>query len=294
MKHPAFFAATVTVLILFAIALPACRKEQDNPTTLPPSGNAGGDLMGNYPNPNVAKLQGNAVSITPPVNGQALLWNATTNQWEPGMIAGAGLWSITGNNITNSNSGNTGIGVAAPSAKLHVNGTMKIDAANTLEFGAGVAGKETNAGKIGYQTFTTNALDIVGAGTSSSARRIKFWSEGGATFTGGLTLGRPRLTATSTGEQNNLLPVAMARINADGTVVSDMTTPGVTCTWVTNHYELNVGVSGLALMPAISLKNGAARFVTWEGNITQTIRVYVWTFAGNLTQSEFTIVCYVL
>lgn len=53
-----------------------------------------------------------------------------------------------------------------------------------IELGYGVAGKETNAGRIGYALFTTNALDIVGGGTLSSNRVIRFWAEGGSRFTG--------------------------------------------------------------------------------------------------------------
>jgi hypothetical protein len=55
---------------------------------------------------------------------------------------------------------------------------------NVIEFGLGTAGKEANAGKIGYQTFTAGALDIIGAGTATTNHKIKFWNEGGATFTG--------------------------------------------------------------------------------------------------------------
>jgi hypothetical protein len=55
---------------------------------------------------------------------------------------------------------------------------------NVIEFGLGVAGKQIDAGKIGYQTFTAGALDIVGAGTANTNRQIKFWNEGGATFAG--------------------------------------------------------------------------------------------------------------
>jgi hypothetical protein len=55
---------------------------------------------------------------------------------------------------------------------------------NVVEFGLGVAGKQADAGKIGYQTFTPGALDIVGAGTAGNNRQIKFWNEGGATFAG--------------------------------------------------------------------------------------------------------------
>jgi hypothetical protein len=82
------------------------------------------------------------------------------------------------------NNGSVGIGISDPAARLDVNGTAGIRANNTLEFGLGVSGKEANAGKIGYQTFTAGALDIVGAGTNNTNRKIKFWNEGGATFAG--------------------------------------------------------------------------------------------------------------
>jgi hypothetical protein len=86
------------------------------------------------------------------------------------------------------NTGNVGVGTVNPQAKLHLSGPMKIDGSNTLEFGAGVSGKEVNAGKIGYQTFTADALDIIGAGTTGTSRKIKLWAEGGATVAGSLTL----------------------------------------------------------------------------------------------------------
>jgi hypothetical protein len=98
-----------------------------------------------------------------------------------------------------SGAGDLGIDTASPKDKLDVNGSarmtslnvtggatilgpVKIDGKNVLEFGAGVDGKEANAGKIGYQAFTTDALDIIGAGNANTNRKIKFWAEGGATF----------------------------------------------------------------------------------------------------------------
>ncbi len=84
---------------------------------------------------------------------------------------------------------NVGIGIAIPTAKLHVNGPIKLEGLNLFEFGAGVAGKEVNAGKIGYNAFGQNALTFIGAGTNSANRAIYFYAEGGTTFSGPINIG---------------------------------------------------------------------------------------------------------
>jgi hypothetical protein len=65
-----------------------------------------------------------------------------------------------------------------------VSGGLAVAGNNILELGAGVAGKESSAGKIGYGVFTADTLDIVGAGTLGSNRKVKIWAEGGTIFAG--------------------------------------------------------------------------------------------------------------
>ena len=73
---------------------------------------------------------------------------------------------------------------------IHAGSGMRITGSHFMEFGSGISGKEVSAGKIGYGTFSSgNALDIVGAGTSGTTRRIKLWGEGGIEVAGRIGLG---------------------------------------------------------------------------------------------------------
>ena len=99
---------------------------------------------------------------------------------------------------------NVGIGTFFPSAKLHLNGNMKIDNSNTIEFGAGAEGKNPDAGKIGYNTFSGNALDIVGAGPTGD-RKVKLYAEGGTTLEGKMYVSDSLFVGGHTKLDGNLL-----------------------------------------------------------------------------------------
>jgi hypothetical protein len=121
MKKTIILSSLFTLAIMAFAYLSGCSKENDSPPgSTTPAGNAGGDLSGTYPTPLVAKLQGRAVSATAPVDGQGLLWNNTSSEWQPKTLAGLGLWQASGNNVYASLAGNLGIGTATPTDEIHV------------------------------------------------------------------------------------------------------------------------------------------------------------------------------
>ncbi len=135
---------------------------------------------------------------------------------------------------------------------------------NVLEFGIGVPGKESNAGKIGYRTFSSDALDIVGAGTSGTDRKVRFFAEGGTTFSGPVGIANP--------SPQRLLHIGSGTAGSEGMIrlQSSSSLGGAARAWDMGVPETDNDTSGLGYSFIIddTTRAGNDFIVRWDsGNV---------------------------
>jgi hypothetical protein len=89
------------------------------------------------------------------------LWIYNGLTWVQQASGGVSPWTVSGNNIYNSNTGNVGIGVSAPAAKLHLAGLMKIDGGQ-VDIDDNIAKVRLlfNASPKGYFSLSSSTGDI--------------------------------------------------------------------------------------------------------------------------------------
>lgn len=88
------------------IVPPATTSDCKCPASLPPNGQAAGDLMGTYPNPVVGKILGRSLAMAAPQPGQVLKWNGT--EWSPSIDA---TFTPAAGNSGNEYTAGTGIAI---------------------------------------------------------------------------------------------------------------------------------------------------------------------------------------
>lgn len=153
------------------------------PTQLPPNGPANGDLIGSYPNPNVAKIRNFNVSANVPQNSQALIWNAGNNSWEPTNV------TISLPFVQSDNSSSPSMSITNTNGSVGIKGTglNGVWGFSTDNNGKGVYGSSGNIGvyglvgnsgpnptaSTGIGVFGTTDVAIGVAGTSSAGDGVQ-------------------------------------------------------------------------------------------------------------------------
>ena len=146
------------------------------PSSLPPDGPAGGDLSGTYPDPTVAKIQGNTVSNASPSDGQVLTWVAADSKWEPKDITDV---DTLAGDVTGPLGSNTVVkidGASVPSAgSLTTGNVLQVNGASSLTYAPINLAGGTNfvTGVLPTSNQASQAISGDVTGTTSASTVVK-------------------------------------------------------------------------------------------------------------------------
>jgi hypothetical protein len=221
------------------------------------------------------------ISTTNPVttlhiNGPGLQMGTSTNAFHLFNSTGS-LYLLTGSygagtHIASfTSTGNVGISNTAPVYTVDINGTLRASAgmllssSNVFEFGHGISGKHSDAGKIGYNTWTTG-LNLVGAGTSAVNRLVYIYDH--LQVATSVTIPNIRITGTT---------------NITGNASVQATTNNYTLTSGSLNVTGDIVLSGTELM--FTTTNVGAPTMNGRGSGSKIV-LYPQT---NITQGDFSI-----
>lgn len=216
------------------------------------------------------------ISTTNPVtnlhiNGPGLQLGTSTNAFYLSNTVGnlhmyTGSWNSGTHIASFISSGNIGLSTSTPAYTLDINGSLRasggmlLSSSNVFEFGHGISGKNSDAGKIGYNTWTAG-LNIIGAGTTVGNRLVYIYDN----LQVGTSVTMPNIRITGT-------------TNITGNATVQATTNNYTLTSGSLNVTGDIILSGTELMftnngfgaPTMNGRGGGSKIVLFpQTNITQ-------------------------